>query len=118
VTHDGADVILKLRGSQAAAGMALTVPASAGLTRVTVDGSGVPVSGKARRLVISCASPGCRDATITLTRSRSGPFTLLLSEQRYGLPPGGENLLKARGALATPSQFGDGVELVAKLRID
>jgi hypothetical protein len=118
VTHDGADVILKLQGSQAADGMALTVPAAAGLTRVTVDGSIVPVGGTARRLVISCASPGCRDATITLTRNQTKPFTLLLSEQRYGLPPGGENLLKARGALATPSQFGDGVELVAKLRID
>jgi Peptidase family M28 len=118
VTRDGADVILKLQGSQAADGMTLTVSAGAGLTRVTVDGSVVPVSGKARRLVISCASPGCRDATVTLTRSQSGPFTLLLSEQRYGLPSGGENLLKARGVLGTQSQFGDGTELVTKLRID
>ena len=118
VTREGADVIVKLQGSQAADGMALTVPAAAGLTRVAVDGNAVPVSGPARRLLISCASPGCRDATVTLTRSRIGPFTLLLSEQRYGLPTGGERLLKARGNLATPSQFGDGVELVTKLRID
>jgi hypothetical protein len=118
VTRDGADVILKLKGSQDADGMALTIPASAGLTRVVVDGSAVPVSGPARRLLISCASPGCRDATITLTRKQTGPFTLQLSEQRYGLPSGGETLQRARGDLATPSQFGDGVELVTRLRID
>jgi hypothetical protein len=118
VTHAGADVIVKLQGSQAADGMALTVPAAAGLTRVAVDGSAVPVSGPARRLLISCASPGCRDATITLTRNQTGPFTLLLSEQRYGLPPGGERLLKARGTLATPSQSGDLTELVTSLQIN
>jgi len=118
VTRDGTDVILKLRGSQAADGMALTLPATAGLARVTVDGKSVPVTGPPRRLVISCASPGCRDAVVTLTRTKTEPFTLLLSEQRYGLPPGGENLSKARGMLGTPSQFGDGVELVTKLRID
>jgi hypothetical protein len=118
VTHDGADVILKLQGSPEADGMALTLPATAGLTRVTVDGSAVPVSGAPRRLLISCASPGCRNATVILTRNQTGPFTLLLSEQRYGLPAGGEKLLKARGDLATPSQFGDGTELVTRLRID
>lgn len=118
VSRDGADVILKLHGSQAADGMALTVPPAVGLVRVTMDGKSVPVRGPARRLVISCASPGCRDATVTLTRTQTGPFTLLLSEQRYGLPPGGENLLKARGALGTPSQFGDGVELLTKLSIN
>jgi hypothetical protein len=118
VTRDGADVVLKLQGSQDADGMALTVPASANLTRVTVDGSIVPVSGPVRPLLIICASPGCRDATVTLTRKQAGSFTLQLSEQRYGLPPGGEALQKARGALGTPSQSGDGVELVAKLRID
>ncbi len=118
VTRNGADVILKLQGSQDADGMVLTVPASASLTRVTIDGSAVPVSGPARRLLISCASPGCRDATITLTRKQTEPFTLLLSEQRYGLPPGGEVLQKARGTLATPSQFGDGVELVTRLQIN
>jgi hypothetical protein len=118
VTHQGAEVILKLQGSPSADGMALTVPAAAGLTRVAVDGSAVPISGAARRLLIGCASPGCRDATVTLTRNRTGPFTLLLSEQRYGLPSGGERLLKARGTLATPSQSGDGTELVTRLRID
>ncbi|MES2292162.1 MAG: M20/M25/M40 family metallo-hydrolase [Pseudomonadota bacterium] len=118
VTREGADVIVKLQGSQAADGMTLTVPAAAGLTRVAVDGQKFPVSGPARRLLISCASPGCRDSTVTLTTKRSAPFTVQLSEQRYGLPPGGLALQKARGTLATPSQFGDGVELVTKLRIN
>jgi len=118
VTRDGARVIVKLQGSQAADGMTITVPAMAGLARVTIDGKSMPVSDPRRPLLIRCASPGCRDATMTLTQKRQAPFTLLLSEQRYGLPPGGEKLRKARGVLGTPSQSGDLTELVSSLRVD
>jgi hypothetical protein len=118
ITRDGTHSVLKLQGSQDADGMVLTVAAEADLVRIAIDGKSIPVSGPPRRLLISCASPGCRNATVTLTQKRAAPFTLLLSELRTGLPRGGEGLSKARGPLGTPSQFGDGVELVSRLRID
>ena len=118
VIRSGADVILKLHGSREADGMTLTVPAEAGLERIALDDQSVPVTGPPRRMLINCASPGCRDATITLTRRGTRPLALLLSEQRHGLPPDGEKLSRARGALGVPSQSGDGVELVSRVQID
>ena len=64
VMRNGRDVAVSLEGSAAAAGMVLTVPAAAGLTEVTLDGKTFPVAGPQRRLLISCASPGCRSATL------------------------------------------------------
>jgi hypothetical protein len=118
VRRDGNAILLNLRGSDAADGMTLTVPSDAGLVRVAVDGKSFPVNGKSGRLFISCASPGCRTATIALVQARPGPLTVLLAELRHGLPPGGEKLQAARGALGTASQTGDGISLLSRLRID
>ena len=118
ISRSGTDIVLKLHGSEAADAMTLTVPADAGLSRIVLDGKSIPLGGSARPLLVNCASPGCRDAILTLTQKRITPFTLQVTELRYGLPPGGEVLRKARGALGTPSQLGDAIELTAKLRID
>ncbi|MEO7054541.1 MAG: M28 family peptidase, partial [Rhizomicrobium sp.] len=118
VTRDGRQVVVKLQGSQAADGMTVTVPATADLLRVTMDGKSFSVSDPKQLFLIRCASPGCRDAVLTLEQRQAAPFTLLLSEQRYGLPPGGEKFLEARGALGTASQSGDLTELVSSLRVD
>jgi len=118
ISRNGTDITLALHGSQATDAMTLMVPGDAGISRIAMNGKLIPVESAARSLMINCASPGCRDATLTLTQKRIAPFTAQLSELRYGLPPGGEMLLKARGTLGTPSQQGDSVELIAKLRID
>jgi hypothetical protein len=118
VRRDGDAIILDLRGSDAADGMTLTIPSDAGLARVLVDGKSLPVNGKGDRLFISCASPGCRTATVTLVQKQTGPLTVILTELRHGLPPGGEKLQAARGALGTPSQTGDAMSLISRLQID
>lgn len=118
ISRNGSDITLALRGSQATDAMMLMVPSDAGVSRIAMNGKPIAVQSAARPLIINCASPGCRDAVLTLTQRVVGPFTAQLSELRYGLPPGGEALLKARGPLGTPSQQGDGVELIAKLRVD
>jgi len=118
ISRNGNDITLALHGSQAADAMTLMVPADAGISRMAMNGKPIPIESAARSLMINCASPGCRDATLTLTQKRITPFAVQLSELRYGLPPGGEALLRARGTLGTPSQQGDGIELVAKIRID
>jgi hypothetical protein len=115
-SRSGADILLKLHGSQAADALTLMVPADADLSRIVLDGQSIPIGGSTRPLLINCAS--CRDVTLTLTQKRITPFTLQVTELRYGLPPGGEALRKARGALGTPSQLGDATELTARLRID
>ncbi len=98
--------------------MTVTVPATAGLLRVTMDGKSMSVSEPKQPFLIRCASPGCHDAVVTLEQRQASSFTLTLSEQRYGLPPGGEKLMKALGALGTPAQSGDVTELVSSLRVD
>lgn len=118
ISRDGIDITLTLHGSEAADAMTLTIPADAGLSRIALDGNPIAVGGSARPLLINCASPGCRDAAVTFTQKRRRPFTLQLTEMRYGLPSGGEALRKARTPLGTPSQLGDAIELIAKLRID
>jgi hypothetical protein len=118
VRRDANAVILNLRGSEAAKGMTLTIPSDANLRRVAVDGKSFPVQGDGSRLFVSCASPGCRTATVTLVQKRPGPLTVILSELRHGLPPGGEKLQAARGTLGTPSQAGDAISLVSRLKID
>ena len=116
VERNGRDVTLKLAGSSAADGMVLTIPVEAALVGVAIDGKSFAVEG--RRLLISCASPGCRDATVTLRQRAARPFSLLLAELRYGLPPDGASLSKARGPLGVASQFGDGIELITQVKID
>lgn len=117
-SRNGTDIAIALRGSDAADAMTLAIPADADLSRIALDGKAVPVGVSARPLLINCASPGCRNAVVVMTQKRVTPFTLQLSELRYGLPPGGEALRKARGLLGTPSQLGDSIELVTKVRID
>jgi hypothetical protein len=118
ITRKGRDITVSLEGFAAADGMVLTVPASAALTEVMLDGKAYPVSGPRRRLLISCASPSCRSASFVLKQADARPFTLLLAELRYGLPSGGEKLLQARGSLGVASQFGDGIELMSRLNVD
>jgi hypothetical protein len=116
ISRSGTDIILILHGSEAADAMTLMVPANADLSRVALNGKSIPVGGSTRPLLVNCAS--CRDASLTLTQKRVSPFTLQVTELRYGLLPGGEALRKARAPLGTPSQLGDAIELTAKLRID
>jgi hypothetical protein len=114
VSRKGADVTLHLHGSNAASAMLLAIPKRAGLVSVTIGGQifAVHPSG---RFVIACATAECRDSQIVLRLG--APVTLTLAEQRFGLPPEGIRLTKARGHTAVPSQFGDTMLLIKKIAI-
>ena len=118
VARDGREVTLKLAGSPAADGMMLVVPGDAALSGVAVEGKLFPLAGSKRRMLVRCASPGCRNATVILRQAEARPFSFSLTELRYGLPPGGEKLLEARGPLGVASQFGDGIELMTHIKVD
>jgi hypothetical protein len=118
VLRSGRDVTLKLSGSPDANAMMVTVPRDAGIAGVTIAGKEFPVSSSRRDLVISCASPGCRDASLVLHQTQARPLTLWLAELRHGLPPGGDKLQRARGALGVASQSGDITELRTRIKID
>jgi hypothetical protein len=118
LTRNGRVVTLRFNGSSSTDGMALTIPVDTALSSVTIDGNAFAVPNALRPFVISCASPGCRDASVTLTQREEKPFALLLAELRYGLPPDGQKLLAARGTLGVASQFGDGIELQTRVKVD
>ena len=103
VTRDGNSVGLDLHGSADASGMALIVPA--GLKSVTV--SGVKVRAPEGRVTINCATPDCASVNMVLEFAGAPPKSLLLAEQRYGLPANAAFLLKARPDWAVPSGQGD-----------
>jgi hypothetical protein len=115
VRRQGGEVRLLLHASPAADIVSLTIPRRAGLVSATVAGQTFAL--KAGPLRISCATAPCRQAQIVLGVESSAPFSLLLTEERFGLPPGGAKLAAARGPAAVPSQFGDTTLLVTRLDI-
>jgi len=116
VSRNGALVTFRLHGSSQADAMVLSVPAEAGLVSAAI-GDWTFALRPAGRFSISCATAGCRDIPITLGFQSAAPLSLSLSEQRFGLPPGGDRLQKARGAAAAPSQFGDQTLLMTQIAV-
>jgi hypothetical protein len=106
VSRDGASVTLDLHGSNDADGMLLMVPS--GLGSVTVNGAAVQgISGGGNRSLISCAGGTCATAHVVLTFTGPVAKSVLVAEERYGLPSDAAFLLKARPDWATPSGPGD-----------
>ena len=103
ISRQGNRLTLDLHGSDAASGMSVLI--SGGLEAVTVGGVRTPASGG--EIIWNCATRDCASARVTLDFSGPVPKSLLLVEQRTGLPAKGAALLKARPNWVTPSQMGD-----------
>ncbi|HVZ67923.1 MAG TPA: M20/M25/M40 family metallo-hydrolase [Rhizomicrobium sp.] len=113
-------VTITLQGSGKAQQMFLVVPGTAGLRAVRIGDwrfATKPGEFNAGNTIIGCLTPDCRNMAITLDIDQPKPFDLIVGERRFGLPPEGEKLLKARPATAVPSQMGDGTVLISRLRI-
>ncbi len=103
VTRQGGSIALDLHGSAAASGMALLV--SGGLRAVTIGD--VHVAAGKDGVQINCGTPDCASVHMILDFSGPVPASLLLVEQRYGLPPNAAALARARPDWAVPSGQGD-----------
>ena len=68
-------------------------------------------------VTVSCLTPDCGRLPIRLHLAGMAPLNLDLSVRTLGLPAKADSLRKARGALATPSQFGAITVRSAKLKI-
>jgi hypothetical protein len=106
VSRDGASVTLDLHGSNDADGMMLMVPS--GLGSVTVNGAEVSgLSGGGDRSLIGCAGGSCATAHVVLNFTGPVAKSVLVAEERYGLPSDAAFLLRARPNWAAPSGMGD-----------
>jgi hypothetical protein len=113
VTHRGSQVRLDLHGSEGAGGMELVV--SGGLSGVSIGD--VYVAAGSGRTTIICATPDCASAHLGLDFSQPVPGSVLLVEQRYGLPANVAAVARARPDWAMPSGQGDMTLLAEDLTI-
>jgi hypothetical protein len=111
-----------LRSRRGAPALVLIIPRDAPLQSLTADGQSVHFApaGSGRenghRRVRFCAlkEDGVR---IELTVSGDKPLELLIADQSYGLPAGGEALVSARPATAVPSDWGDATVVFSRARL-
>ena len=113
VTRDGDTVTIQFHAP--AGGVSLGVPKSAGLQ--SVGFGGVTVPAPPRDLFITCGTPDCGSARMTLTLASPQTAALMLVSQTGGLPTGGEKLVKARPPEAVASQEGDVTVLVNVIKV-
>jgi hypothetical protein len=102
VAHRDNSVALDLHGSDAAGGMVLVVPS--GLHDISIGDVHLPASGV---VTIRCGTADCAHAPLVLNFSGPAPDSLLLMEQRPGLPPNAAAEARARPDWAVPSGQGD-----------
>lgn len=114
VSRKGDDVTLDLRAPGDR--IALVVPREAGLRAVSISGLTI-AAPKDRAVTVTCATPDCADAHMTLTVASPGAGQWTLVEQHFGLPKGGEKLLAARPDYAVPYQGGDLTAIASRLAI-
>jgi hypothetical protein len=103
VTRQGGQVRLDLHGSDGVGGRALMV--SGGLKGVSIGA--VHVAGGNGSVMILCGTPDCASAHLVLDFSGAVPGSVLLAEQRYGLPASTAKIARARPDWAVPSGQGD-----------
>jgi hypothetical protein len=111
----GRVVRLRLRSPRGGLEVALYVPQAAGLTRLAVVGTPYTTAEFPTRdgyQAFRCAGPACDGLTLELHLATSAPFAVLIVDATPGLPPGGEDLIRARPETAVPSGGGD-VTLIA-----
>lgn len=116
---NGRRVTLQLQGSSEANQMALVLPEASSLDAVDFNDWRLvaPAQRRTHNMVIACMSRDCATARLTLTFSGSAPVEAVLGENRFGLPAFATPLVRARPDTAVPSQNGDGVLLIRRIRI-
>ncbi|HVV26960.1 MAG TPA: M20/M25/M40 family metallo-hydrolase [Rhizomicrobium sp.] len=112
-SRKGDDVTLDLNAP--GPGVIVEVPAQAKLRSLTIGGLTTPAPEG--RVSIVCGTPDCGSTRMVLHLGSPGPAELVLASWRYGLPPEGEKLLKARPLEAMPSGRGDETLLTAKIAV-
>lgn len=119
-TSSGRRVALAFRGSQEAAMMFLVLPGAAGLKSVTLGHKTVRIPAdwaEQKRVVIACMTADCASLPVTLDMASMDALNVTLIARHAGLPAFGARLAAARGKLAVPSTFGDGIVLIASLTV-
>ncbi len=111
IRRDGDDVALHM--DAAGDGFTLFVPAP--LTKVSVAGVVVPAMGGPA--VISCVTPDCAHAQLTLSVGKGKMLPLLLLAYRRGLPAAGAKLIAARLPNAVAVQEGDQSVVATRIAI-
>ncbi|HET7084968.1 MAG TPA: M20/M25/M40 family metallo-hydrolase [Rhizomicrobium sp.] len=113
VSRQGDEVTLEM--NMEGDGFILLLPNSARPQAVRLNGLDVhaakPLTG------MSCATPDCRHARLTLRLGAQDKGVLTLLTYAQGLPPEGARLLQARPPQAVPSQSGDRTLLVSRIAI-
>jgi hypothetical protein len=110
-TSNGGHLIVTLRGSIQADGMMLIFP-----TPLTLEGvNDRPFTDMPPLTRLTCDTPDCANATLTLTGKAPGAFDVV--EVRRGLPAKGNALIEARPDNAVPSGAGDETFLVHHITV-
>jgi hypothetical protein len=116
----GRRVTLTLQGSDAANRMFVVVPKDAGLSVIAIEGKTfVPAADSLNPVgtIFGCLTNDCRSKSVTLSFASRRPVEIWIGEQRYGLPPDGTTLRKARPQTAIPSQTGDTTIIFGKVKL-
>lgn len=106
----GRRVTLRLHGSDQANRMFVIIGKDSALNKIAIEGQTfVPVPDSLNKFgtIFGCMTDDCRSQSVTLTFANQKPVTLWIGEQRYGLPPDGAKLRKARQPAAVASHSGD-----------
>jgi hypothetical protein len=115
---------LLLVSNRGAAAAGLLVPPGARLESARVEGQKVPLEGSHKNapnpqewteLAMATLKPEGVEMEVVLGATQ--PLEWYLYDQSFGLPPGGEALVKARPATAVTFQDGDTTLIVGKVRI-
>ena len=115
VSRDGNRVTLALDAP--GDGVLLVVPPDAGLRHVSINGAAVTPAAQDGRVMVMCGTPDCGRARVALELDDSRALSLTLISLSRGLPPESAVLVKARGALAVPSQMGDRTLRAVTIRV-
>src|SRR5690606_26976707 len=100
----------RLASPRGAERVTLLVPPAARSTRLVVGAAGPAIWNDPdanEHQAFDCRGRACDGLELTLHVDADGPLELVLFDQTAGLPEGGEALLAARPATATPSFEGD-----------
>jgi len=116
---DGAHrVAITLHGSPETSTIGIIVPKSAKLRSIDIHGQHlVAPKDNNTGTLLGCASRDCAGETVTFEFGSRSDISLLVGEQRFGLPAIAAKLIAARPANAIPSQSGDYIMLTNTLTV-
>jgi len=113
-------ITVTFQGSVDASQMFLVVPKEADLRSLDTGDQHFaiqPDMAFGGNKVFLCMTPDCAHASVTLHVGSKASFEMTVAEFRLGLPAFGAALAAARPKTAVPSRMGDGVVLIAKVKV-